>query len=263
MKRQWTELLPLRICDIWKVIYLHQVVSVCCAPVWLFCCHFSQERLQDPASEEFTLGRVMSTSIWLCVCLRPSAVQEEMAGPFPRVSHPSFACGKSTSKQFLLLSIKTYTQQQFQQMYWFSMLLLLLMFVLLSKSSKISLEFHTVFKHSDPLVSIFLPVFVSSSLPLYILFVSFLPSFLHLFPQNSVSFCQNNNNKLSDAARWHAHTPEGTESHSSTQTDNPLQSQPSPVWNCAHLHQSDPLKLMQEKAERWKEMRIVHIEVQR
>lgn len=53
------------------------------------------------------------------------------------------------------------------------------------------------------------------------------------------SLSQNNNNKLSDSARWPALTPEETESHSSTPTDNPLCEASLPLLEqCSHLQQS-------------------------
>lgn len=76
--------------------------------------------------------------------------------------------------------------------------------------------------------SLFFPLFLlsllsSSQLP---------PSSFCFLSQNVASFAQNNNNELSDAARWPAQTPEGTESHSSTPTDNP------PAWSQpSHFHQ--------------------------
>lgn len=178
----------------------------------------------------------MFSSVWLCVCLRPSAAQEEITELFPQVSHPSFAFGKSTSKHFFLLPITTCVQRQFLQMQWFSILLLLLIFVLPSKSLKICLDFHTVFKRI-----FYFPSLSGFSLCLSHFISSSFASSLHFSPQNSVSFSQNNNNKLSDAARWPAHTPEGTESHSSPPTDNPLCKASLPLLEqCSHLHQSDP-----------------------
>lgn len=128
---------------------------------------------------------------------------------------------------FLRLPIKTCVRRLFLQMRWFSILLLLLIFVLPSESLKTGpWTFKLSSKHT-------LPPFFFLPFPLYI--------FLDFLPQNSVSLSQNNNNKLSDAARWPAHTPEGTESHSSTATDNPLCKAGLPLLEqCSHLHQSDP-----------------------
>lgn len=65
----------------------------------------------------------------------------------------------------------------------------------------------------------FLALRFSPFFPFKIYFLNSFLAFLLSTPQNSLS--QNNNNKLSDSARWPAHTPEETESHSSTPTDNP------------------------------------------
>lgn len=63
------------------------------------------------------------------------------------------------------------------------------------------------------------------------------------FPPSSAlssnSLSQTNNNKLSGSAGWPAHTPEETESHSSTPTDNPLCTASLPLLEqCSHLQQS-------------------------
>lgn len=116
-------------------------------------------------------------------------------------------------------------------------------------------DFYAVFKHTAHSFA----TFFCFLFPPYVLFNSFLP----LLPpppllQCSVSFSQNNNNKLSDAARWPAHTPEETESHSSTPTDNPPRKASFPFWNNALIYTRVTLNVVQEKAEereRWRTQR--------
>lgn len=116
-------------------------------------------------------------------------------------------------------------------------------------------DFYAVFKHTAHSFATF---FASFSHLMY----SLIPSFLYFLPppllQCSVSFSQNNNNKLSDAARWPAHTPEETESHSSTPTDNPPRKASFPFWNNALIYTRVTLNVVQEKAEereRWRTQR--------